>query len=52
MNFSREKAKFRRAEINKLEKEINDMETQLLLAPSNNVIEQIENKKIQFKKPI
>ena len=48
--FSRKKARVRRAEIEKLEKEINDLETQLLLASSKtNLVEQIENKKSALK---
>ena len=45
IKFSPKKARFRRAEIEKVEKEINELETQLLLTPSENVVEQIENLK-------
>ena len=45
MSFSKEKAKWRRNEVEKLEKEIEKLEDQLLLAPSRNVIDEIEYKK-------
>ena len=45
IKFSPKKARFRRAEIEKVEKEINELETQLLLTPSENVVEQIKHLK-------
>ena len=43
--FTKKKERFRRAETEKVEKEINELEIQLLLTPSENVVEQIENLK-------
>ena len=45
ISFSKEKAKWRRHEVEKLEKEIEQLENQLLLAPSTNV-DEIEDKKV------
>ena len=49
MDFSRKSAKVRRFEIEKLEKEINDLENMLLSAPSTNITDEIEDKKLTFK---
>ena len=50
ISFSKEKAKWRRHEVEKLEKEIGKLENHLLLAPSKNVIDEIEDKKAILSK--
>ena len=50
MDFSRKSAKVRRFEIEKLEKEINDLENMLLSAPSTNITDEIEDKKLLLNK--
>ena len=50
ISFSKEKAKWRRHEVEKLEKEIGKLEDQLILAPSKNVIDEIEDKKAALSK--
>ena len=50
ISFSKEKAKWRRHEIEKLEKEIEKLENQLVLAPSKSVVDEIEDKKAILSK--
>jgi len=45
ISFSKEKAKFRRLEIEKLEKEIDVLENQLLVIQSKNKVDEIEEKR-------
>ena len=45
ISFSKEEAKWRSYEGEKLEKEIGKLKNQLLLAPSKNVVDEIEDKK-------
>ena len=45
IGYSKEKAKLRRQEIDKLEREITLLENQLLAAPSKSIVDEINNKK-------
>ena len=50
ISFSKEKAKWRRHDVEKLEKEMEQLENQLLLAPFKNVVDEIEDKKVILSK--
>ena len=50
IGYSKEKAKFRRQEIDKLEREITLLEHQLLSAPSKSIVDEIDNKKSKLNK--
>ena len=50
ISYSRERAKFRRFEIEKLEKEIAELESQLLVTPLRNKVDEIEDKKSLLNK--
>ena len=50
IDFSRKNAKIRRLEIQKLETEINDLENRLLIAPSKEISEEIDDKKSLLNK--
>ena len=50
ISVSKEKAKWRRHEVEKLEKEIKKLENQLLYAPSKSVVDEIEDKKVILSK--
>ena len=50
MSYSREKAKIRRAQIKKIEREIRDMETQLLVTPLRVLSDEIAMKKNELEK--
>ena len=44
IKFSQARARLRRLETEKLEKEINELENQLVSAPSKNIVDEIEDK--------
>ena len=50
ITYSKEKAKLRRREVKKLEKEIEELENQLILAPSKGIVDKIEDKKVILTK--
>ena len=50
IKFSQARARLRRLETEKLEKEINELENQLVSAPSKNIVDEIEDKKSSLAK--